>query len=52
MGCSWGTLSEIALARRTGVPLVLIDPWELPEDVGTVVGDAAAAVDAVIALLT
>ena len=21
VGCSWGTLSEIALARRTGVPL-------------------------------
>lgn len=37
VGCSWGTLSEIALARRTGVPLVLIDPWELPEDVGVVV---------------
>jgi uncharacterized protein (TIGR00725 family) len=51
VGCSWGTLSEIALARRTGVPLVLLDPWELPEDVGTVVGDAAAAVDSVIALL-
>jgi uncharacterized protein (TIGR00725 family) len=37
VGCSWGTLSEIALARRTGVPLALIDPWELPEDVGVVV---------------
>lgn len=44
VGCSWGTLSEIALARRTGVPLVLVDPWELPRDVGTVVADAAAAV--------
>lgn len=48
VGCSWGTLSEIALARRTGVPLVLIDPWELPDDVGTVVADASGAVDAVI----
>lgn len=48
VGCSWGTLSEIALARRTGVPLVLVDPWELPDDVGTVVADARAAVDAVI----
>jgi len=37
IGCSWGTLSEIALARRTGVPLVLLDPWDLPADVGTVV---------------
>lgn len=46
VGCSWGTLSEIALARRTGVPLVLVDPWELPDDVGVVVADAAAAVAA------
>ena len=46
VGCSWGTLSEIALARRTGVPLVLVDPWELPEDVGIVVADARAAVAA------
>ncbi|GAA1127928.1 TIGR00725 family protein [Nocardioides aquiterrae] len=46
VGCSWGTLSEIALARRTGVPLVLIDPWDLPEDVGVVVADADAAVAA------
>ena len=37
VGCCWGTLSEIALARRTGVPLVLVDPWDLPDDVGTVV---------------
>ncbi len=51
VGCSWGTLSEIALARRTGVPLVLVDPWDLPDDVGTVVADAAAAVDAVGQLL-
>jgi len=49
VGCSWGTLSEIALARRTGVPLVLIDPWDLPDDVGTVVPDASAAVAAVVA---
>lgn len=51
VGCSWGTLSEIALARRTGVPLVLIDPWDLPADVGTVVAGAGAAVDAVVAEL-
>lgn len=48
VGCSWGTLSEIALARRTGVPLVLLDPWELPDDVGTVVADPAAAVAALV----
>lgn len=51
VGCSWGTLSEVALARRTGVPLVLVDPWDLPEDVGVVVADAAAAVRAVEELL-
>jgi uncharacterized protein (TIGR00725 family) len=47
VGCSWGTLSEIALARRTGVPLVLVDPWDLPEDVGPVAADATAAVRAI-----
>ena len=46
VGCSWGTLSEIALARRTGVPLVLVDPWDLPGDVGVVVADADGAVAA------
>ena len=51
VGGSWGTLSEIALARRTGVPLVLLDPWDLPDDVGTVVADAAAAVRATVAAL-
>jgi uncharacterized protein (TIGR00725 family) len=51
VGCSWGTLSEIALARRTGVPLVLIDPWDLPADVGVVVGDPGAAVATLVALL-
>jgi hypothetical protein len=30
---------------------VLVDPWELPEDAGTVVADAAAAVVALAALL-
>lgn len=51
IGCSWGTLSEIALARRTGVTLVLIDPWDLPEDVGVVALDADAAVAALRDLL-
>lgn len=51
VGCSWGTLSEIALARRTGVPLVLLDPWDLPEDVGVVAASAPAAVEALAGLL-
>lgn len=29
VGSSWGTLSEIALARRTGVPVVLLDAPQL-----------------------
>jgi uncharacterized protein (TIGR00725 family) len=37
VGGSWGTLSEIALARRTGVPLVCLGGWDVPglEQVGT-----------------
>lgn len=29
VGGSWGTLSEIALARRTGVPVVTLAGWQL-----------------------
>lgn len=47
VGCSWGTLSEIALARRTGVPLVLLDAWDLPADAGDVVTTPGEAVSAV-----
>lgn len=31
VGCSWGTLSEIALAVRTGVPVVSLHGWDLPD---------------------
>ncbi len=31
IGGSWGTLSEVALAIRTGVPVVALHGWELPE---------------------
>ena len=30
VGGSWGTLSEVALAVRTGVPLVVLHGWHLP----------------------
>jgi len=30
VGGAWGTLSEIALAARTGVPVFTVDSWELP----------------------
>lgn len=53
VGCSWGTLSEIALAVRTGVPVVSLGGWDLPHDEGlriaTDVEDAVAAVRAVLA---
>lgn len=51
----FGTLSEIALALRTGTPVVGIDTWELAiggETVDTIlrVHDPVAAVEAAIAL--
>lgn len=30
VGGSWGTLSEVALAVRTGVPVVAINGWRMP----------------------
>jgi uncharacterized protein (TIGR00725 family) len=47
IGGSWGTLSEVALARRTGVPVVSLGSWEdiAGEPVGAVVTSARAAVD-------
>jgi hypothetical protein len=33
VGGSWGTLSEIAFARRLGRPVVILEPgWELDGD--------------------
>ena len=29
LGGAWGTLSEIALARNVGKPVILLDTWEL-----------------------
>ncbi|MBN9374086.1 MAG: TIGR00725 family protein, partial [Cellulomonas sp.] len=31
VGGSWGTLSEVALAVRTGVPVVALGFWNLPD---------------------
>ena len=30
IGGAWGTLSEIALAARTGVPVFAVGSWDLP----------------------
>lgn len=48
VGGSWGTLSEIALAMRTDVPVVSLLGWHLPDGVRQVT-DAAEAVDAALA---
>jgi hypothetical protein len=34
IGGSWGTLSEIALARRTDVPVVCLAGWTVQDDAG------------------
>jgi len=49
IGASWGTLSEVALAARTGVPLAVVD-GEVPAFAGPEVA-VAASVDAAIAVL-
>lgn len=53
----FGTLSEIALALRTGTPVVGIDTWELSiggQEVDTILRlqDPVAAVEAALALAT
>jgi predicted Rossmann-fold nucleotide-binding protein len=59
VGCSWGTLSEIALAmRRGGVPVVTLGGWQLRDAAGAVipgpvaVGSPEQAVAAALAPLT
>lgn len=52
VGGSWGTLSEVALAVRTGVPVVQIGGWDLSAfGPVPVQADARSAVDALLALL-
>ena len=52
IGGSWGTLSEIALACRTGVPVWSVVGWGVPAEGGpVVVPDAQAAVAGVLAFL-
>lgn len=42
VGNSWGTVSEIALAARTGVPVVLLEGLRLFDDVPTAADDGVA----------
>lgn len=46
VGSSWGTLSEIALAVRTGVPVVIVGDWTMPTDGVLSAGSVEAALDA------
>lgn len=52
VGCSWGTLSEVALAVRTRVPVVALNCWDLPADGprrATSPDDALAQLDVLLA---
>jgi len=52
VGGSWGTLSEVALACRTGVPVLALHGWDLPAEGGpVVVADPAEAVTLALAAL-
>jgi len=52
IGGSWGTLSEIALARRAGVPVLGIGGWRLQHDdlVDEIAGTAEHAVGRILEL--
>lgn len=52
VGGSWGTLSEIALAVRTGVPVVTLGGWPLPAPGALAAKDAADAARLVRAVLS
>jgi uncharacterized protein (TIGR00725 family) len=52
IGGSWGTLSEMALAVRTGVPVVSYAGWEPPAAGVEVAGSLAEALARVAELLT
>jgi uncharacterized protein (TIGR00725 family) len=50
VGGSWGTLAEIAFARRLGRPVVILEPgWQLEDDGIERASSPAAAVDAALA---
>ena len=49
VGGSWGTLSEIALAQRRGLPVVCLGGWDVRDESGAAVGlrRVSSPVDAV-----
>lgn len=46
IGGSWGTLSELALARRIGIPVVTLGGWRVLDGWGEPVEGVPAAEDA------
>ena len=56
IGGSWGTLSEIALARRMGRPVVVLDGWRVDgppaADQPIAAADAAEAIKEVVSRLS
>jgi uncharacterized protein (TIGR00725 family) len=56
VGGSWGTLSEVALARRRGIPVVSLQGWRIdgpaPHQGVVTAADAATAVQTAVALLS
>ncbi len=51
LGGAWGTLSEIAFAARTGVPVFAVDSWDLPGPEVTACPSVTDAVDRIARLL-
>ncbi|KQT01990.1 TIGR00725 family protein [Cellulomonas sp. Leaf395] len=51
VGGSWGTLSEIALAIRTGVPVIGIGGWQLTTADGRTIDDGPRSVSSADAAL-
>lgn len=55
VGGSWGTLAEVALARRGGTPVVSLHGWQVvgpaPDTDVIAVADATSAVQTALALL-
>jgi uncharacterized protein (TIGR00725 family) len=51
IGGGWGTLSEIALAARTGVPVLSVGSWELPGPEVSACASVLVAVDRLADLL-
>lgn len=52
VGGSWGTLSEIALAARTGVPVFAVGGWDLPGPEVVACGSVDDAVTRLAAAIT